>query len=59
MHTKSDNKELMIGSDTNDVIKELFKSFLQRYQEGLQKKMRGSDFAFERVNLMYYDFYKR
>ena len=34
MHTKSDNMEIMIGSDTNNVIKELFKSFLQRYQEG-------------------------
>ena len=58
MHTKSDNTEIMIGSDTNDVIKELFKSFLQRYQEGLQEKMRGSNFAFEGVNLMYYDFNK-
>ena len=38
MHTKSDNKEIMIGSDTNEVIEELFKSFLQRYQEGLQEK---------------------
>ena len=38
MHTKSDNKEIMIGSDTNEVIIELFKSFLQRYQEGLQEK---------------------
>ena len=36
MHTKSDNKEVMVGSDTNEVIKELLKSFLQRYQEGLQ-----------------------
>ena len=38
MHAKSDNEEIMIGSDTSDVIKELFKSFLRRYQEGLQKK---------------------
>ena len=58
MHTKSDNTEIKNGSDTNEVIKELFKSFLQRYQEGLQEKMRGSDFAFEGVNLMYYDFNK-
>ena len=58
MHTKSDNTEIMFGSDTNEVIIELFKSFLQRYQEGLQEKMRGSDFAFEGVNLMYYDFNK-
>ena len=58
MHTKSDNEEIMIGSDTSDVIKELFKSFLQRYQEILQEKMKGSDFAFDGVNLLYYDFNK-
>ena len=58
MHTKSDNVEIKIGDDTNDVIKELFKSFLQRYQEGLQEKMKGSDFEFDGVNLLYYDFNK-
>ena len=45
MHTKSDNKEFMNGSDTDEIIKELFTSLLQRYQENLQEKMRGSDFA--------------
>ena len=44
MYTKSDNVEIRIGDDTNDVIKELFKSFLQRYQESLQEKVRGSEF---------------
>ena len=58
MHTKSDNKKIMIGSDTNEVIKELTKSFLQRYQEGLQEKMRGSDFEFDGIHLLYYDFNK-
>ena len=58
MHTKSDNTEIMTGSDTNEVIEELFKSFLQRYQEGLQEKMRGSEFEFDGVNLLYYDFNK-
>ena len=58
MHTKSDNTEIMSGSDTNEVIKELFKSFLQRYQEGLQEKMRGSDFEFDGIHLLYYDFNK-
>ena len=52
MHTKSDNTEIMIGSDTNEVIKELFKSFLQRYQEGLREKMRGSDFEFDGIILL-------
>ena len=58
MHTKSDNMQNMIGSDTSDVIKKLFKSFLQRYQEGLQEKMRGSDFEFDGIHLLYYDFNK-
>ena len=58
MHTKSDNKEIMIGSDKNEVIKEFFKSFLQRYQEGLQEIMRGSDFEFDGIHLLYYDFNK-
>ena len=58
MHTKSDNEEIMIGSDTSDAIKELFKSFLQRYQESLQEKMKGSDFESDGVNLLYYDFNK-
>ena len=44
MYTKSNNVEIRIGDDTNDVIKELFKSFLQRYQESLQEKVRGSEF---------------
>ena len=58
MHTKSDNTEIMTGSDTNEVIEELFKSFLQRHQEGLQEKMRGSEFEFDGVNLLHYDFNK-
>ena len=58
MHTKSINEEFMNGSDTDEIIKELFKSFLQRYQENLQKKMKGSDFAFDGVNYLYYNFNK-
>ena len=30
MHTKSDNIEIMIGDDTNDVIEELFKPFFAK-----------------------------
>ena len=58
MHTRSANKEFMNGSDTDEIIKELFKSLLQRYQENLQEKMKGSDFAFDRVNYLYYDLNK-
>ena len=38
MHTKSNNIEIVVGSDTNGVIKELSKSLLQRYQENFEKK---------------------
>ena len=33
MHTKSDTIEIMMGSETEEIIEELFKSLLQRYQE--------------------------
>ena len=51
MYTRSDNEEFMNGSDTDEVIKLLFRSFLQKYQENLQNKMRGSNFEFDGVNL--------
>ena len=38
MHTRSVNEEFMNGSDTDEIIKELFKSLLQRYQENIYKK---------------------
>ena len=58
MYTRSDNEEFMSGSDTDEVIKLLFRSFLQKYQENLQNKMRESDFEFDGVNLLYYNFNK-
>ena len=39
MHSKSDNIYIMMGDTTNEIIKELFESFLQRYQEGLKESM--------------------
>ena len=38
MHTRSNKEEFMSGSDMDEIIKELFKSILQRYQEDLQEK---------------------
>ena len=52
MYTKSDNVEIMSGTETSDAINELFKSFFRRYQEGLQTKMREISFTFERVDLL-------
>ena len=37
MHAKSDNVEIMMGSETNEVIEELFKSIRQRYPKKKKK----------------------
>ena len=58
MYTRSDNEEFMIGDDTNEIIKSLFESFLQRFEENLQEKMRGSDFGFDGINFFNYNFNK-
>ena len=58
MHVKSDNITIMIGSETNEVIEELFESHLRRYQEELEESMEGSEFVFDSVNVLFYDLNK-
>ena len=41
MHTRSDNEEIMNGSDTDEVTDKLFKLFLQKYEKNLQDKLKG------------------
>ena len=58
MYTRSDNIEIMFGDDNDDIIEQLFESLLQKYEENLQNKMKRSDFEFDGVNFLYYDFNK-
>ena len=58
MRKRSVNEEFMDGSNIDEVIKVLFKSLLQKYQENLQEKMKGSDFTFDGINYLYYDLNK-
>ena len=58
MHTKSDNIIIMSGIETEYVINELFNTFRRRYQEGLETKMKGSSFTFERIDLLEYHLQK-
>ena len=58
MHTKSDNIEIMNGIDTSDAINELIDSFMKRYQEGRETKMKGSSYIFERIDLLEYHLHK-
>ena len=55
MHKKSDNIEMMMCSETDDIIGEFFKSLLQKYQEGLEELMRRSKCIFDGVDLLYYN----
>ena len=58
MHTKSDNVEIMNGTDTSDAINKLIISFMKRYQERLERKMKGSSYIFERIDLLEYHLHK-
>ena len=58
MRTKSDNIEIMMDSETDEVIEELFESLRQRYQKGLEESMDGSHFIFDSANALYYDLNK-
>ena len=39
MHTKSNNVEIMMGSETDEIIEDLFESYLQKYQERLEESL--------------------
>ena len=51
MHTKSSNIEIMMSNETDEIIKKLFDSLLQKYQDGLEESMRGSKFIRDSVDL--------
>ena len=57
-HAKSNNVEIMMGSDTDEVIEDLFEFFLQKYQEGLEESMRGSRYTYDSVDALYYNLNK-
>ena len=53
MHSKSDNLEIMINDQVDEVVKELFKSLKNRYQNNLES-MNGSELVFNYVHLLYF-----
>ena len=52
MHSKSDNIEIIINDEADEVIKELFDLLKNRYQNILES-MKGSEFVFDYVHLLY------
>ena len=55
MFTRSIPEEFMISSETEEVAEKLIMSILQKYQDNLQNKMKGSDFIINGINYLYYD----
>ena len=58
MHTKSHNIEIMVGSETDEIIEKLFESLLQNYQKVLEESMRRSEFVRDSIDLLYYHLQK-
>ena len=54
MHSTSDNIKLTLYNDANKVVSELFESLCSKHQDNLETSMRGSDFIFDSVQLVYY-----
>ena len=52
MNSKHDNIEIMISDEVDEVIKELFKSLKNRYQNNLES-IKGSGVVFNYVHLLY------
>ena len=55
MYSRSSPEEIMSGSETEEIIEKLIKSLLQKYQDNLRNKMKGSVFIFNGVNYLFYD----
>ena len=58
MYSKSDNFKIMVGGNTNEIIRNLFNSILRRCQGGLHESMGGSEFVFDYVESFNYIFHK-
>ena len=57
MYSKSDITEIMINDEADGVIKELFDSLKNRYQNDSESK-KGRKFVLDYVHLLYHKFHK-
>ena len=53
-HSNSGNIKFAPYSNANDIIDKLFNSIYSIYQENLETSMKGSDFVFDSVQVLYY-----
>ena len=53
LHLKSDDIEVMMSGDPEEIIEDFFESLLSNYQIGLEIQLIDIDFIFQCGNLMY------
>ena len=59
IYVRSNNEEIRSDNETDDIIKELFNSFLNNYQEEEIILRKESDFIFESVDFLSYSVYTK
>ena len=57
-YVNSDNEEIRLGNETNDIINGILKSFLSNYEEEDKILRNESNFVFESVDLLVYRIHK-
>ena len=58
IHSRSNSIKFTSSNDEDGVVDELFESIRSRYLGDLETSIRGRDFIFDSVQLMYYKCYK-
>ena len=58
MYTKSHNIEIMMGSETSDIIEKLCEYLLHNCKTDLKEPMRGSEIVPGSIGLLYYHLQK-
>ena len=57
-HIESDNIEIMVGSETDEIMEEILETLLQRYKKKLEESMKGSESIFDSVDVLHYNLNK-
>ena len=59
IHSKNGNIQIKVNDEAEEVIEGSFDSLTKKYQIGLKKSMRGSDFIFHCIHLLQYECHKK
>lgn len=58
MHSSIDNRETMIGNDTDEIMETISEYFLHSYWIRFKESMKSSDLVFYSTDLLFYKFAK-